>query len=437
MLGKASNGVILALAGRENELRFVLDVCQALSHNVLSSPPPSLIFFSGWRGMGKSRFLQELAMQTKPANFITLSLTSNRNSDVWLELDDFFKTLALQMNEFFDLEGYNRLVNNRHLRNDQDGMSLRANTITNDLLRWYKSTRRIVLLLHDNVSSKAFQWLSKFFYKKLFDHSALCVVATGETSPTVSSLSLLPYFYSDTLKPLNQIELNRILARFDFDSQIRADLIKFSAGNPGCLNEGVSRLTSKYEGSIAWAMAKYLLKDLPESIAQCCLYLAPLRSFNHDIMSLLLPEVLPPDSPIRQYGAADFLRLGRELNDRVDFIEAGQNYFMQSAARQILTFGLVHFTQEENPLGLIHQKAADYYRDLIIRLKPEQRLTIAVEHIYHVVNYQLVYRDRVNFSLHSFDYLKPLLGEASLFNQLADLVRQEPDLSPYLKDWYV
>jgi hypothetical protein len=263
----------------------------------------------------------------------------------------------------------------------------------------------------------------------------LCVVATGATAPTISSLSLTPYFYSDSLKPLSLEQTTALLAPFSFNSQISQDLVKYSAGNPGCLNEGLRRLNANYEGSLAQAMAEYLLEGLPDPLAQCCLYLAPLRWFNHDIMSLLLPEVLPEESPIRQYGAADFLRLGRELNDKVDFIETGQNYFMQPAARQILSYALTYCSVENSalkPLPHIHQKAADYYRDLITRLKPEQRPMIALEHIYHTIQYKLTMNDNAYLSLSYFDYLKTLIGEGSLYNQLVDLVRQEPDLSPYI-----
>jgi hypothetical protein len=427
---RTKEAVNLALAGRKDDLRLVMDACQALFDPVQATPNPCLLFYSGWRGMGKSRFLRELALQPKPDNLITVMVVTDPNPEVWLELDRFFKAFASQLNEHFLLENYNRLIGNRSLRLDQDGLSLRANTMTNDLLRLQKSKGSVILLLHDQVSSKAFQWLGKFFYKKLFDASALCVVATGATSPTISSLSLLPYFYTANLRALIPDEAVRIIAGFGFDEQIQANLIKFSAGNPGCLNEGVYRLNQNYEGSLALAMADYLLEGLSESIAQPTLYLAPLRYFNHDLMSVLLPEVLPPDSPVRNYGAADFLRLGRELNDKVDFIETGQNYFMQSAARQILTYALAYHDADENVLGQIHQKAADYYRDLLARLKPEQRPAGALEHVYHTVQFNLSTNSLAEFSLKSFDYL---LGEAALVNELAVLVRQEPDLSPYFR----
>jgi hypothetical protein len=300
-----------------------------------------------------------------------------------------------------------------------------------------------------------FQWLSKFFYKDLMVERVMCVVATGYAPPVVSTLSLVQYFKSQLLQPLSPEEAGQALAPYNFPAGLANQLAEMAAGHPGSLMEGATStkalldedkpemfsetgaLSRKGQAKVANAMAETLLQNIPANLARCCRLIAPLRTFRYDTLAALLPALLPVDPKYGRASVVDYMLLGKELNDQVDFIESDKTYVMHPIARAILSNALKY----SDPTGSeafrqVNEEAANYYAGLAERLeRPEQRSDAVLEEIYHRLvlahleaeTHQRPIQAELNQLVQVLKQRMPLLGGFEGSRRLASLLEADRD----------
>ncbi len=406
------------VVGREAQISLIQKQLASLWHKQDSPPASLLLYFYGMRGLGKTRLLETVeafVLEDAPGpNFICLfikqpappSTPINGNAETahyrsFEDINAFFNDFYQQFKQTapaYTLIEYERLLANRtHLR-DEEGLWLRAKTLASDLIRLHREQDLHVLILEDGVSSKVFQWLSKFFYKDLLVDRLLCVVATGHAPPVVATASLINFFKSQPLLPLAPSEVAQVLAAFKFPARLQAQLAELSVGHPASLAGAVTTLQTTPDiydwldgqggltplglGKIAEAMAQALLKDISPTLARCCLLISPLRFFRYDTLAALLPALMPDDAKYGRAGVVDYMLLGKELNDRIDFIESDKTYVMHPIARTILSNAVK--LSDSATFRQINEEACRYYAALLERLeKPEQRIEALLEELYH------------------------------------------------------
>ncbi|MEI6043756.1 MAG: hypothetical protein WCS37_05120 [Chloroflexota bacterium] len=410
------------MVGKEAQITLIRESVASLWQD--GNPLPILLHFYGMRGIGKTSLLKalETKIEAQPpgSGLMTLFLaplnpvhSSSLNEVAQFrsleEIDAFFNDLYLQFQAVagrsptkkYNLIEYERLLSNRSHLKDEDGLWLRAKTLASDLLRLHREEQLHVLLLHDNVPPKVFQWLSKFFFKDLLVERSLCVVATGYATPVVSTLSLVQFFKSQPLLPLLPEEARQMLAPYHLSFELENQLVELAAGHPASLIEGATEvaalaqqqgwfeetglLNHAGQARVTSAMANRLLLNLPVTLAKCCRLIAPLRSFRYDTLAALLPKLMPDDPKYGRANVVDYMLLGKELNDQIDFIESDKTYLMSSMARLILSNALKFAdTTSSSMYRLVNEEAAKYYAGLAERLeKPEQRGDVILEEIYH------------------------------------------------------
>lgn len=420
-MGWSEKGDNLQMVGREPQISLIRECLAALWQERSRTSSPLLLHFYGMRGIGKTRLLKavEADMQAQPPGpgLVTLFLKAPapfklaNHSEITQyrpleEIEAFFNEFYLQFKEVagstYELTDYERLLSNRRQLKDEDGLWLRAKTLASDLLRLHRDEKLQLLVLEDGAPPKVFQWLSKFFYKDLLIEGALCVVATGYTAPVVSTLSLVQFFRGQALPPLPPEEARHALASYDFSFTLENQLVELAAGHPGSLINGANvvktlldqqrklfdeagELNLAGRAQIVNAMASALLDDISPALARCCRLIAPLRSFRYDTLAALLPVLMPEDPRYGRANVVDYMLLGKDLNDQVDFIESDKTYVMHPTARAILSNALKY---ADLPAGFryrqVNEEAAKYYAGLLERLeKPEQRSDAALEELYH------------------------------------------------------
>ncbi len=421
-MGRSEEGNSFRLVGREAQISLIKERLATLWQEDKHVPAPLLLHFHGMRGIGKTDLLRavEAEMQTNPpgSGLITLFIATspsnkatNQNEISQFhsleEIDAFFIEFYRQFQQTtesntpkYKLTEYEQLLANRPYLKDEEGLWLRAKTLASDLLHLHREAGLRLLLLEDNAPPKVFQWLSKFLYKDLLVEHALCVVATGYAAPVVSTLSLVQYFKSQALPPLKAEEMRLALNPYGFSLALEDQLIELAAGHPASLQEGTNKVVSIRAGKVpelfdsigalnpaglaqvAGKMAEALLQDIPATLARCCRLIASLRSFRYDTLAALLPGLMPDDPRYGQAGVVDFMLLGKELNDRIDFIESDKTYVMNPTARAVLANALKY--ENIALFKKVNNEAANYYTALAERLeKPEQRAEAILEELYH------------------------------------------------------
>lgn len=420
-MGWSEKGDNFQIAGRTAQISLIRECLATLWQERSRTASALLLHFYGMRGIGKTRLLKavEAEMLAKPpgSDLVTLFLKApapfklaNQNEITQYrpldEIEAFFNEFHLQFKQvagsLYELTDYERLLANRRQLKDEEGLWLRAKTLASDLLRLHRDQQLRLLILEDGVPPKLFQWLGKFFYKDLLAEGALCVVATGYAAPVVSTLSLVQYFKSQPLLPLLPEEARQALSPYNFSFALENQLVELAAGHPGSLLQGAEEVEALQQqqrklfeengelnlagrAQVVNAMAATLLHDISPALARCCRLIAPLRSFRYDTLAALLPTLMPEDPRYGRANVVDYMLLGKDLNDQVDFIDSDKTYVMHPVARAILSNALKY---TDLPAGLryrqVNEVAARYYAGLIDRLeKPEQRSDAALEELYH------------------------------------------------------
>jgi len=421
-MGWSEVGESLPIVGREPQIKLVEASLLTLWQEKYHEPTPLLLYFYGMRGIGKTRLLESVAAKVQSElpgpGFLSLFINSstslprlseNAQFRPLEEIDAFFNEFYRQFKlagqptqPSYNLAEYERLLLNRSYLKNEDGLWLRARTLAGDLARLHREQGLRLLILQDNVPSKVFQWLSKFFYKDLLIEGVLAVVATGYSPPVVSTLSLLAYFKSLPLQALQAEEARQLLGAGKLPFAVENELIEMAAGHPASLLEGWHEIVAMQlknqdapaffdesgdftlagQARLAKVMAEALLQNIPSVLARCCRLIAPLRLFRYDTLAAFLPPLMPEEAKYGRASVVDFMLLGKELNDQIDFIASDKAYIMHPLARTILS-NETRFTQPEK-FRQLNEAAANYYGRLIERLeKPEQRSEAILEELYH------------------------------------------------------
>jgi hypothetical protein len=422
-MGWSKEGDNFQMVGREPQISLILQSLASLWQAPTRNPAPLLLHFYGMRGIGKTRLLEtvktEVQKQPPGPGLLTLFLTTPDENqlaerseaahyraldEIDVFFNDFYKQFreSVQLNRLgWQLEEYERLLSNRSQIRDEEGLWLRAKTLASDLSRLRREAGLRLLILEDSAPTKVFQWLSKFFYKDLLAEGALCVVATGFNAPVVSTLSLVQYFKCQPLLPLQSEEVQQALKYYDFPALLQQQLIELSAGHPSSLARAVTELKPLLEerpdyfektgklnreglARITNAVADTLLEGVNPTLARCCRLISPLRSFRYDTLAALLPALMPEDPKYGRASVVDYMLLGKELNDQIDFIESDKTYVMHPIARTVLSKALRYSDPKGTRYRQVNLEAINYYTGLMERLeKSEQRYDALLEEIYH------------------------------------------------------